>query len=323
MPITIEREDSFAEITELVKKSPNLAKAAKTDSTVMLLIADIAGELAAKEKVSDKDYEVQIKSSPTLSLLSKDSNMRIELTSVLKEAVKITKNRFAPSASGGKTAPSGGDDADESSGISAGELNLKVLTYLSDIPIARHGDIITSEHHNSLRRALYALADGIDVEAENAILTFAPNLMPVTFDKKDKERDWKVIYNKALIPPFGERGGAGGSFSGAFVVRLPENFLIEGMIVRGSRIDEEFDDPKVFQVTLSRVEMNKANAKPSNLITFDLKEETGFFQKKGTPSSSGVRVENEKYQYFVSAFWQDEDDSAGFELRAVQIFCKP
>lgn len=321
MPISIEREDSFAEITELVKKSQNLAKAAKTDSTVLLLIADIAGELAAKEKVSDKDYEAQIKSSPTLSLLSKESNMRVELNSVLKEAVKNMRDKFTPSAPGGDS--SGGGDSDKSSGISAGELSLKVLTYLSDIPIARHGDIITSEHHNSLRRALYALADGIGVEAENAILTFAPNLMPVTFDRKEKERDWKVIFNKAMIPPFGERGGAGGSFSGAFVVRLPENFLIEGMIVRGKRIDEEFDDPKVFQVTLSRVEMTKANVNPSNLITFDLKEETGFFQKKGTPSTSGVRVENEKYQYFVSAFWQDEDDSAGFELRSIQIFCKP
>jgi hypothetical protein len=201
--------------------------------------------------------------------------------------------------------------------------NLELLGYLSDIPIAHRGDIITSEHHNSLRKAIYALADGIGIGAGNAILTFAPKFLPVAFDREENEAAWKVIFNRAVVPTVGEIGGAGGKVKGAFIVRLPDDFLIKGMMVRGKRIDEDALNPEAFNVSLFRVRMDSETAKPSLLINFDLKEQGGFFQLKETPKITNLRVNNAEYQYFVSAFWEDDDDSARYELYAVQIFCEP
>ena len=319
--ISITKRNNFDEIGQLIKKSPVLMKAIKVNPSLALVIAEIAQKVAEMEKFSEKDFEQIINSNPDLKLAAKNPQFKAELLKLLKTVAE--GGIIKPPVSGGSTSPPDDGTSDDSSDVSADELNLELLAYLSDIPIAHFGDIITSEHHNSLRRALYALADGIGHTDDKAILNFAPILLPVSFTKKDNERDWKVIFDRAVVPNVNERGGAGGSVSGGFIVQLPENFLIKAMIVRGKRVDENADDPKKFEVSLARQEITKANSKPTDLITFDLREETGFFQKKESPKSTSLRVDNTKYQYFVTAFWQDSDDSSGFEIHAIQILCEP
>lgn len=319
--ISITKRNNFDEIGQLIKKSPVLMKAIKVNPSLALVIAEIAQKVAEMEKFSEKDFEQIINSNPDLKLAAKDPQFKAELLKLLKTVAE--GGIIKPPVSGGSTSPPDDSTSDDSSDDSADELNLELLAYLSDIPIAHFGDIITSEHHNSLRRALYALADGMGHTDDKAILNFAPILLPVSFTKKDNERDWKVIFDRAVVPNVNERGGAGGSVSGGFIVQLPENFLIKAMIVRGKRVDENADDPKKFEVSLARQEITKANSKPTDLITFDLREETGFFQKKESPKSTSLRVDNTKYQYFVTAFWQDSDDSSGFEIHTIQILCEP
>lgn len=321
--ISITKRNNFDEIGQLIKKSPVLMKAIKANPALALIIAEVAQKVAEMDKFSEKEFEKIINSNPDLKLAAKNPQFKAELLKLLKTVAEGGIIKPTPTPSGGSTSPPDDGTADDSSDVSADELSLEILAYLSDIPIAHFGDIITSEHHNSLRRALYALADGVGNTVGKTLLTFAPILLPVSFEKKDNEHDWKIIFDKAVVPSTREQGGAGGSVSGAFVVQLPENFLIKGMIVRGKRANENADDPKKFEVSLARQEINKTNPKPADLITFDLREETGFFQKTETPKSTNLRVDNAKYQYFVTAFWQDEDDSTGFEIRAIQILCEP
>lgn len=310
------------EIAQLLKKFPTLTKAIRANSALAIIIGELVKAAASMKVFSEKQFEQIIKTNKDLSIASKDPKFKAELFKLLKSVIE-EKPIIIKTPTDTPTVPEDDADSDEEDDFTAIGPSLELLGYLNDIPIAHRGDIITSEHHNSLRKAIYALADGIGIGAGNAILTFAPNFQPVALNRGDNEGEWKVIFNKAVVPTVGEIGGAGGKVTGAFIVRLPDDFLIKGMIVRGKRIDEEADNPKAFNVSLFRVKMDSAAAKPSLLINFDLKEKDEFFQVTEAPKITNLRVNNAEYQYFVSAFWEDEDDSARFELYAVQIFCEP
>ena len=323
--IMISKEETrFIDDThQIIQSKSALAKAVKGNPKLQAVITEVIRQVGEADNFTKQDLEDLIRENPDIREAAKTLKVKEEIDKILVEVArdKIIKIPSKPSIK-----PVLSDQPDEDAvSIENASDSENFLEYLRDIPIARRGDIITSFHHNSLRNALYALAGGIGETAELQIFTFAPDFLPTSFGniREDKKSDWKVIFNRAVVPPVGEQGGAGGTVAGAFAVRLPEHSYIKTMIVRGKRSDEEADDPKKFDVSLLRYELGKANPKPAVLLNLDLKDKTGFFQEKDVPNSLKLQVQNDKFQYFVSAFWQDEDDSTGFEIHSIQIICEP
>ena len=324
------------DIGALIDKSPVLSKATQNNNPLTLALYTAANSVAGKKTVTKQDIATIINSNLALKTAAANDRFRTAFLEFLKAAMKLKPpgNKLpGDSASDEEPDEEKTDDASDERG--ALEVNVALLALLNDIPIAHPGDIITSEHHNSLRSAIRALASLIDDTALTTTFTFAPNFLPSAFDqdpnggsgrlpqKGEDDRDWMVLFNKAVVPTIGQMGGAGKTVKGGFIVSLPDETLIKSLIVRGKRLDENIDaqDPKSFHVTLFRTEPDKIGSKPVPIINIDLSGATGTFKRTENPGSS-VRIDNEKYLYHVSAVWIDEDDSAGFEIRSVQIICE-
>jgi len=325
------------DIGALIDKFPVLSKATNNNNPLTLALYTAANSVAGKKSLTKQDINNIIKSNLALKTAVANDRFKAAFLEFLKAAMKLQP-------AGGKIIPddsSSDDEADEeaiddtSDERGALEVNVALLALLNDIPIAHPGDIITSEHHNSLRSAIRALASLVDETALTTTFTFAPNFLPAAFEpdedgvpgrlpeKGEDDRDWMVLFNKAVVPTIQQLGGAGKTVKGGFIVSLPDEVLIKTLIVRGKRLDEANDaqDPKSFHVTLFRIEADKNGSVSAPIITIDLSGATGTFKRTENPGSS-VRVDNEKFLYYVSAVWIDEDDSAGFEIRSVQIICE-
>lgn len=324
------------DIGALIDKFPALVKATSTNSALTFALYNAANSVAGKKTVTAADINKIINASFVLKSAVANARFKAAFLEFLKVAMKLKPaGTLLPGNSPSDEEPDEEESEDASDEPGALEVNLALLALLNDIPIAHPGDIITSEHHNSLRSAIRALASLIDDTALTTTFTFAPNFLPAAFDpdedgvpgrspeKGEDDRDWKVLFNKAVIPTIREMGGAGKTVKGGFIVSLPDETLIKSLIVRGKRLDENIDaqDPKSFHATLFRVEPDKAGSTSVPIISIDLSGATGTFKRTEKPSSS-VRVDNEKYLYHISAVWIDEDDSAGFEIRSVQIICE-
>ncbi len=220
------------------------------------------------------------------------------------------------------------------------QIDVEIQLLLNAIPIANDGQVIYSEYHNSLRKALMAIANrlGLTVEplAELAILNFAPNFLPVSNHPED-DPAWEVTLNKASIPL--NIAGANVNVRGGFVVQMPDGADIQSMIVRGKRVDDDNKDknPKSLNVALNRIKFDLADAKPTPIIEIELKAEKSVFKKEKPIETSDLedsdevtkrarildrqRIKNATHQYFVTAHYSDGDDSARFEIHSIQILC--
>lgn len=323
--LVISKEETrfIDESNRIIQAKPALVKTVKANSKLQAVITEVIRQTGEIDDFTEQDFEDLIKANPDLREAAKSSKVKEDIFALLTEVAKdkIIKIPLRPER---VIDPS--DKTDEAAvSIEDTSESENFLEYLRDIPIARRGDIITSFHHNSLRNALYALAGGLGDTTDLQILTFAPDFLPTSFtnNREEKTGNWKVIFNRAVVPSVNEQGGAGGTVTGAFAVRLPENFFIKSMIVRGRRSDEEADDPKKFDVSLLRYELGKAKPAPAVLLNVDLKDKTGFFQEEDVTTALKSQVDNNKFQYFVSAYWQDADDSSGFEIHSIQIICEP
>ena len=220
------------------------------------------------------------------------------------------------------------------------QIDVEIQLLLNAIPIANDGQVIYSEYHNSLRKALIAIANrlGLTIEpaAQLAILNFAPNFLPISTHPED-DPAWEVTLNKAAIPL--NIAGANVNVRGGFVVQMPDGADIQSMIVRGKRVDDgnKDKDPKSLKVALNRIKFDLADAKPTPIIEVELKTEKSVFKKEKPIVTSDLedfdevtkrarildrqRIKNATHQYFVTANYSDGDDSARFEIHSIQILC--
>ena len=324
------KSDKPDEILDLIEKNTILKAATKGNNPLLLALVEAARAMAGVEKLSAKMVDSLIKSSTSLTKAAKAKGFReafiVFLEAVIKEKLAGTRVQ-TPSTGSSPT-----DDPDEEEPVEAvievpdSDVNLQIMALLDDIPIAHYGDIITSEHHNSLRRAIRAIASLIDDTALTSVNTFPPIFLPMEFPVSQTmlSQNWKILFDKAVTPSINELGGPDKIVKGAFFVRLPDDVFIDSMIVRGKRLNEEFHDPKSFNVRLYRFEPDKINNPATALIDLDLKEENSVFKRKASPPSNlqNQRIDNVKYQYYVSAVWEDLHESSGFEIRSVQIICE-
>jgi hypothetical protein len=314
-----------SDIEELISRSRILSKAVKDISGLDDALVRAAQAVEDETGLNDRMFLKIVKADTVLQKAMKIVGFQEEFRKFLEAVIKIQSR--TNTGKGTLTAAPGETEAAETQNTPSetlvAEWNQKLKELIDDIPTAYPGDIITSEHHNSLRRAIKALAALADDTETSSIHTFAPLFLPFENPKGDDQRmtHWKLLFDRAVVPTVQEMGGAGGVIKGGLLVRLPDDALIKSMIVRGKRLDDKLDDPKAFDVTLLRADPNKATMKPVELINFDLREENTFFVRTETPKSS-IIVDNAKYHYYVRAVWADEDDSSGFEIRSIQFICE-
>jgi hypothetical protein len=305
---------------QLTSGSRTLMRETQKNPELIDSLAKAAASVKGESRLTEETFMSILRADDTLAKAATDQGVQAELKNFLADLIEEGKVTAEPSKNltinGGET---------EQDDTTFDELRLKLLALIADIPIAHPGEIITSEHHNSLRRAIKALALLIQETETTSIHTIAPILLPME-DEKDGENEggsheWKLFVDKAVVPSIREQGGAGGTVKGGLLVRLPDNVLIKAIIVRGRRVSENDQDPKAFDVTFLRIDPNKGKPKPVELLNFDLKDETGFFARKAAPKSA-VKVDNVKNHYYVTAVWEDDDDSSAFEIRSFQFICE-
>jgi hypothetical protein len=110
------------------------------------------------------------------------------------------------------------------------------------IPIAREGELITSDYHNALRDAVLELAGG--AASGSGLLSFAPVFFPTGVGS---EVNWEAHAGYAAVPAAGAREGKF-AVSGWMPVTLPDGVRIRQMGVRGFQSGGAAKD---FTVTLA------------------------------------------------------------------------
>lgn len=148
------------------------------------------------------------------------------------------------------------------------------------------------------------------------IFTFAPDFLPVNQTTAEQQFSWVVTFNKAVIPP--NAISKDNVVRGAFVVQFPDKARLKEMIVRLKRTMNQ-GPPTEFTISLNRREFDKTDSEL--VVNFDLAARGHSSKISKSIESSGVgKVDNTKYQYFITAYWKNAGGSDQFEINSFQIF---
>lgn len=312
----VNTDEKFDVIDKLLARFPLLSAAAKRSTALGLAIADAAEKVAKAGKYSESLALQIISRNRQLTLACQNKQFKAEMLKFLKAVFDEKLDTIIIPVPAEAEEPAEAEAEIEAEAVTP-DIVLEIMTLLGDIPLARMGDIITSEHHNSLRRAINALARGIGVSAEKTILNLSPNFQPVN-QRLPKQFDWTVTFNKAVVTDNADQKGD--NVKGAFTVQIPDGVRIQKMIVRGKRLGDE-GNPEEFAVSLNRLAYDNPNAQPETIVNVDMRTEIGTIKETGNAKSSSLAlVDNTKFQYFVFGYWENAGNSDRFEVNSIQIF---
>ena len=325
------RANNSAVLIDHIKSNPTVEKATRANPELLIAIANAGQQIAVKDSVTDDSINQIIEAEPELKLAAKDPRFRDEFTGILGNFVGTNiPPVFTPDNPPVVAQPPiGVTPPPRENPVSIRDETLServkyLLFLLNQIPHANPGDIITSEHHNSLRRAIRAVAASVEDDFGRLVkLTFAPNFQPFAPDEnKTRILNWEVFFNKAVIP--NNLDGERVTVDGAFAVQLPQNARLVTMIVRGNQGRGEREFRSECELSLNRVELgNIAADKLTPLFVFDLTSAADMSTIKGTLTTDGKDLtDNSKYQYFVRALWRGAQDAVRFEIVSIQISCE-
>jgi len=310
-------DEKFDVIDKLLAKFPLLSAAAKKNTAFALAIANATETIAKAAKYSETFALQIIAANRQLTLAAQNLKLKAEMLKYFKAVFDQKLESIVVSTPAEADEPEV-VEAEAEPEAATPDIVLEIMTLLNGIPLARMGDIITSEHHNSLRRAVNALARGIGASAGQTILNIEPNFLPVN-QRLPAQFDWTVTFNKAIVPTNADTKDD--NVKGAFNVQLPNNANIQRMIVRGKRIGDE-GNPSEFFVTLNRLAYDTPNANPEVIVEIDLKTNVGPFKESANAKSASLgSVDNTKFQYFILGYWKNAGGSDRFEINSIQIFC--
>ncbi|MCD9185049.1 MAG: hypothetical protein LUM44_01340 [Pyrinomonadaceae bacterium] len=312
-------DEKFDVIDKLLAKFPLLSAAAKKSTAFALAIAHATEIIAKAANYSDRLASQLIAANRQLTLAAQNPKLKAEMLKYFKAVFDQKLDTiFIPPPAVGDEPEIAEAEAEPELEAATPEIVLEIMTLLDGIPLARRGDIISSEHHNSLRRAVNALARGIGASGEQTILNFSPDFLPVN-QRLPAQFDWTVTFNKAIVPTNADTKDD--NVKGAFTVQLPHNVNIQRMIVRGKRIGDE-GNPSEFFVTLNRLAYDSPNANPEVIVEIDLKTNVGPFKESANAKSASLgSIDNTKFQYFILGYWKNAGGSDRFEINSIQIFC--
>lgn len=188
------------------------------------------------------------------------------------------------------------------------------------IPFANEGDLITRDHHNTLRSALAQIAASVDQTqlAPVQTLSFTPVLLPVA----GAGLPWRTSMGVALGPASGDEA------EGWMALDLPNATNIDSLTLRGKM-------PKpvaIWTVALRRIEL--AGALQSDVGASEIQTTTksadGSFvvdvaatKADLTPTQAAElrRVDNTRYRYLFHTAMAGAEQADALELRLVQVTC--
>jgi hypothetical protein len=175
---------------------------------------------------------------------------------------------------------------------------------IASIPIARDGDVIGADYHNSLRDALASLLDEVGV-GRGPVSPLAPALFP----DASGQGSWLLTPGAAATPPVAA-GGAPIAVSGWMPLELPHGGRLQRLVATGQRVGSLTS----FLIRLSRQAIS-ADATPlvEPLAVLQLNNAPAAFLESAdvgapelvdpTPAqvADRARVDNTKFKYFIAA----------------------
>lgn len=222
------------------------------------------------------------------------ANIRTTLTPERRQALFDLLGTLDLSGSSGA---SGSGTIGDTSAAATPELQ----AFLNAIPYANDGDVITPDHHNSLRDAINTIARGLDASqfAKVVTLNFLPNLLPsFTDDNPSSPHPWRVIEGVAQGPKTGTDA------QGWMPLDLPDGTSVDSMAVRASTTSK----PDAFYAAVRRYPLDGSGSTDIVGGDFDDQFKEGgtktvtFTQTPGqnlTPTIEGQlrRVDTSQYRY--------------------------
>jgi hypothetical protein len=195
----------------------------------------------------------------------------------------------------------------------------QMQAFLDAIPFAGDGDVITPEHHNSLRAACARIAGSLDETQLARVVTqpFTPVLQPVIGSAA-----WRVTQGFCVGPATGNQA------EGWMPVDLPNGTNVDVVTVRGKRPG----NVTIWSAALRRVEL--AGAGQTEVCTAEIQgasaSSDGTFTATVPPKTEGLsvtqaaelrRIDNTRYRYFFHTRMAGAAQADAVEVRLVQVTC--
>ena len=219
-------------------------------------------------------------------------------------------------AAGG--ASGGGGQAQQPSGGGFTLDSTELLALANLIPLAQDGQIITSDHHNSIRTALLALIGALGGAPSSAVATIsiAPTLLP----DASAEANWQVSVGVASKP-----SSDATHIAGWVPIDLPHQAHIHSMQVLGSRSGtvQSIGFDLVRQPFTATTLATLISIVGDGTTTNPFGKDTPFETTNLTPAAieDSTRVDNSKYKYMIRAMMRSPDANANVQILAFQVNC--
>jgi len=355
----LSKKSSPKTVAQQIKSSSAMDKATRDNPQLVIALSNAGTVAASENRVTDEIVKKIIDSDAELKIAAQDADFKREFSDMMKDIkdgiviAEVPKFNF-PSQTGGSGGSSSGSSAGSSPGSSAAanqpeaqpqaaptisktkpssEIYNKLLAVVAEIPNAKPGMIITDEHHNTLREAVRLITALVDdaKEPEKMILTFPPYFQSSEVSQRNEKSvfDWEIAFNKAVVPEVVSTNQQIDKVQGAMLVQLPQNALLTKITIRGNRFDNK-KSPTSCALFLIRMpfEVLEKVTDRSNftlfeaIASFDVKNEKEVFTKSVKPDEKLAVVDNEKFQYVISAVWDGDNSTDRFEFYGIQIFCE-
>jgi hypothetical protein len=207
-------------------------------------------------------------------------------------------------------------------GAAGGTTSPQLEAFLKAIPFANDGDVITPDHHNTIREAIEQIGRSLDETQFARVVTrsFTPALLPAADSGLGT---WRTRVGGSVGPDSGEDHAAGW-----MPLDLPGGTNVDTLTVRAATpANVDF-----WSVSLRRQDLaggdsvdvcfkeiqTEANANHAGVVVPVPVNVEGL-----APAAAAERrrVDNEKYQYLFYTEFNGADQPDGVELRTVQVTC--
>jgi hypothetical protein len=195
----------------------------------------------------------------------------------------------------------------------------QVQAFLDAIPFANDGDVITADHHNTLRAALGRIARSLDETQFARVVTpsFPAALLPI-----DGAPAFRIAEGFAAGPK------TGNTAAGWLPLDLPHGTTIDSLTVRGKRPGAV----TIWSASLRRVDL--AGGAPVDVCTKEIQSETvaagGSFVAEIQPVTTGITaaqlsertlVDTTRYRYHFHTTFAGATQADALEVHVVQVTC--
>jgi hypothetical protein len=205
-------------------------------------------------------------------------------------------------------------------GTGAEITSAQLQSFLDAIPFANDGDVITPDHHNTLRAACGRIAQSLDETQLARVVT--ASITPVLLSAGGADPPWRTVVGFAAGPTGSNKA------EGWMPVELPQGTNVDVLTVRGKRPGAV----TIWSAALRRVEL--AGTAQTDVCAGEIQAATasgdGSFAATVPVKADGLsatqaaelrRVDNTRYRYFFHTKVSGAAQADALEVRLVQVTC--